>query len=94
MKRYFSFDFYKTLHEAINIYFKVLKRMISIIQCPYTQDRDKLIQLKFLVVSMQDEIESAEAKVIQSNFLITADDHEEVVEKVTIGPVKCNFYLN
>ena len=68
--------------------------MSSIIQCHYTEDSEKLIQLKFLVVSMQEEIESAEMKVIQSNFLITADDHEEVVEKVTIGPVKCHFYLN
>lgn len=94
MKRYFSFDFYKPLHEALNVYFKVLKRITSIIQCPYTDDQEKLIQLKFLVVSMQEEIESTEMKVIQSNFLITSDDHEEVVEKVSIGPVRCHFYLN
>jgi len=89
-----KFDFFGLLFEPLMTYFKSFIRIRSIVYCGKTSDRTKISQLKKFLDDVSIEIEQGEMLVLQLNYPLHSDDVEEVVERFTVGPVKCQLYLN
>lgn len=92
--RYSNFPWYLRLIAPLNIYFKLFKQIISLVNCTETSDKSKISALKMLLISAEDEINSAEMEVIAQQFNHTEDDVQEAFEKVQAGSVSCNLFLN
>ncbi len=94
MEKYFRYPWYMRLMAPLNIYFKVFKTIVSLVNCSETSDKSKIVALKMLLISAEEEITEAETEVINQQFNMTEDDVYEAFEKVQVGPVMCNIFLN
>jgi hypothetical protein len=80
--------------NALNVYFKVFKKLHSLVHCSETSDKSKLIAIKMMLISMEEDLLEVEREVISMQFNMTEDDVLEAFEKVQAGNVKCNLFLN
>lgn len=79
---------------ALNIYFKAIKQISSLVNCSETSSKSKVMRLKMLLISLEEDLVDVEREVISQQFSHTEDDVQEAFEKVQAGSVQCNLFLN
>jgi hypothetical protein len=82
------------LMAPLNIYFTLIKKINSIVNCEVTTDKSKIVLLKMLLIGAEEDIKTAELEVLNQHFNMTEDDVLEAYVKVQAGPVKCHLFLN
>lgn len=79
---------------ALNIYFKAVKQISSLVNCSETSSKSKVMALKMLLIGMEEQLCLVEEVVISQQFSHTEEDVQEAMEKFQAGSVKCNLFLN
>ena len=87
-------NWHKRYIGALNIYFKAMKQISSLVNCSETSSKRKVMALKMLLISLEEDLVQAEREVISMQFNMTEDDIQEAMEKFQAGSVKVILFLN
>lgn len=89
-----NYPWYIRLIAPLNIYFKFYKRLCTLVNCKETSDKTKLMSIKMMLTTMEEDLIEAEREVLTQQFPMSEDDVMEAQDKFQAGSVNCNVFLN
>ena len=91
MERY---PWYFKLTKTLDVYFRFVKKISTIIHCKSTSDKTKMAALRMLLITSEEELIQVERDILTEQLCLLEEEVLECQMKVQAGPIKCVLFLN
>lgn len=88
------FDWHTKLMKTIDVYYRSMKRITTIVGSRKTSDESKICALRLLLVNIEEYMLQVERDMLEQQFTFLDEELNESQEKFHAGPVKCILFLN
>ena len=89
-----NYPWYFRFVKYVNLHHKAIKKVVSIIRCKESTDKTKVMMIKMLLVSLEEELSEADRDLLSIEFNYMEDETLQVQDKFQAGSVSCRLFLN
>jgi hypothetical protein len=89
-----KFPWHQKFMTTIDVYYRVLKRISTIVGSRKISDKSKIAELRMFLIKIEDDLLTCERDILEQQFTFLDEELHESQEKYQAGPIKCVLFLN
>ena len=89
-----KFPWYQKFMATIDIYYRAVKRISTIVGSRKISDKTKIAELRMFLIHIEEDMLQLERGILDQQFSFLEEELNESQEKFNAGPVRCILFLN